>query len=127
MASTISTYLQNKILDKTLRNTDYTVATVYVSLHTANPGEAGASEVTGGSYARQSASFDAATGDPGVGDNTANIVFASMPAATVTAVGLWDASTAGNFLWGGDLTASKPVSAGYTFQINAGALDVQLD
>lgn len=121
----ISNYLENKILDKTLRNTDFTVTTVYVSLHTADPGETGASELTGGSYARQSASFDAAAS--GATANSGAINFTGMPAATITHVALWDASTAGNCLWSGALTASKTTNSGDTFQIAAGDLDVSID
>ncbi|HHB12213.1 MAG TPA: hypothetical protein ENK62_03325 [Chromatiales bacterium] len=121
----ISDYLENKILDKVLSATDFTVTTVYVSLHTADPGETGGNEVSGGSYARQSASFGSASA--GTASNSATLSFTDMPAATITHVGLWDASTAGNFLWGGALTASKTTNAGDTFQIAAGDLDVSLD
>ena len=121
----ISDYLENKILDKVLSNTDFTVTTVYVSLHTADPGETGGNEVSGGSYARQSAAFGSASA--GTASNSATLSFTDMPAATITHVGLWDASTAGNFLWGGALTASKTTNAGDTFQIAAGDLDVSLD
>jgi hypothetical protein len=99
---------------------------VYVSLHTADPGETGASEVTGGSYGRQGPeTFSAAAA--GASDNDTQIDFTNMPAATVTHVGLWDASTAGNFLWGGSLTTSKSLNAGDTFRIAAGDLDVSLE
>ena len=50
-----------------------------------------------------------------------------MPACTVQYVGVWDAESSGNFLWGGQLTASKTLNAGDTFQINSGSLDVTLD
>jgi hypothetical protein len=96
-----------------------------VSLHTADPGETGASEATGGSYARQSASFGAAAS--GAIANDAAISFTAMPAATITHVGVWDASSAGNFLWGGALAASKTTNSGDTFTIPTGDLDVTLD
>ncbi len=121
----ISNYAENKLLDAVFNNTSFAVTQAYVSLHTADPGETGASEVTGGSYARQSGSFGVASG--GALSNDANIVFASMPACTVTHVGVWDAATVGNFLWGGALTASKTLGAGDTLQINTGDLDVTLD
>lgn len=115
----------NKILDKVLRNTDFTPATtLYVSLHTADPGETGASEVTGGSYVRQAITFSAASAKATT--NTADLLFASMPSATVTHVGLWDASTVGNFWWGSALSVSKAISAGDTFKIAAGDYDVSL-
>lgn len=103
----ISNYLENKILDKVFRNTDFTVSTPYISLHTADPGETGANEVTGGSYARQAASFSAASG--GNTKNTANITFTGMPSCTVVGIGIWDSSTGGNCLWTGWLGgAAKP-------------------
>lgn len=120
----ISNYLEDKILDKLLTNTDFTVTTVYVSLHDADPGETGANEVAGGSYARQTGTF---SGSGGTFDNTADIDFTSMPAVTVTHVGLWDASSGGNFLWGGALSASKAVGSGGTFRLSAGDLDVTVD
>lgn len=97
------------------RGLDATIlATDYVSLHTGDPGTTGASECTGGSYARQSASgkFGAATG--GQKQNSGAIAFAGMPAATVTHFGVWDAVSGGNFIWGGALSASKVVGAGDT-------------
>jgi hypothetical protein len=121
----ISNYLENKILDKVFRNTDFTVTTPYVSLHTADPGETGASEATGGSYARQSGSFDAASS--GATANSGAINFTGMPAATITHVGIWDASTSGNFLWGGAATASKTYGSGDTAQVAIGDLDITLD
>lgn len=122
----ISNYAELKILDLLFNNTSYgPLANTYVSTHTADPGETGASESTGGSYARQTASFAAASAGAVVSD--ADLVWTNMPASTVTHVGIWDASTAGNFLWGGALTASKTLNAGDTFRINSGQLTVTLD
>ena len=121
----ISNYAELKLLDAVFNATAFSVTTPYISLHTADPGETGASEVTGGSYARQSGSFGAAAA--GAVSNDAQISFASMPSGTITHVGVWDASTSGNFLWGGALTASKTVNSGDTVQIASGDLDVTLD
>jgi hypothetical protein len=122
----ISDYLELKILDKVFNATDFTVTTPYVSLHTADPGEDGSNEVTGGSYARQSGSFGAPSA--GAIANDAQIQFTSMPACTVSHVGIWDAVSGGNFLWGGAVTGgSKTVNSGDTFQINVGDLDVTVD
>lgn len=121
----ISNYLEVELLDAVFNAGAFSVATPYVSLHTGDPGETGASEASGGSYVRQSGSFSAAAS--GATANDAAIEFSSMPAATLTHVGVWDAETAGNFLWGGALTASKTTNAGDTFQIAIGDLDVTLD
>jgi hypothetical protein len=117
--------ISHQIINKLLRNTDFThPTTIYVSLHTADPGETAANEVTGGSYARQSAAFDAPAAE--ATSNSADISFASMPACTVTHVCLMDAVSAGNVIWAGPLTASKTVNAGDTFKLPAADLDIQL-
>lgn len=122
----ISDYLEAKILQEVFNNTDFSpVATVYGSLHTADPGETGTAEVTGGTYARQSVAFT--TGTAGTCSNSGTISWANMPAGTVVGVGLWDADSSGNFLWGGTLTANKVTNLGDTFQIAAGDLDITLD
>jgi len=123
MAFTTAT--ANKILDKILTNTDFTPATtIYVSLHTGDPGDTGASEVTGGGYSRQAAAFESAATKHT--QNSGEISFSNMPAALVTHLGLWGASSGGVFWWGGALTASKNVGDGDTLKIASGDLDVTL-
>ncbi len=122
---TIGDYAENKLLDAVFNATAYSVTTPYISLHTADPGETGASEVSGGSYARQSGTFIAASG--GTLDNDAIMDFTDMPAVTVTHMGVWDAASGGNFLWGGVLVASKTVNAGDTFRFPVGNLDINLN
>lgn len=121
-----SAYIVNKILDATLRHTTtgggFPTADAYVSLHTADPGTTGANEVTGGTYARQQAAFDAA--GSGISLNSAIITFTLMPACTVAYFGIWDALAAGNFLWRGVVTVSQAVTVGNTVTIAAGALSV---
>jgi len=126
---TISNQWELEILDHIFNNAAApAITTPYVSLHTADPGETGANEVTGGSYARQSGSFGNAAA--GAVANTAQVDFTGMPAVTITHVGIWSSSTAtasSNFVWGGALTASKSVGAGSTFSIAVGDLDVTLN
>ena len=121
-----SNYIENKVLDAILRHTTtgggFPTANPYVSLHTADPGETGASEVSGGSYARQQAAFDAAVS--GASTNSSNIDFAAMPVATVTHIGIWDALSGGNFLYHGALASSKTTTSGQTARIAAGELDI---
>jgi len=116
MPPMVSTYLAGKIIDHILRNQAYTpVATVYASLHTADPGLTGASEVTGGSYARQAVTLTAAASSST--NNSAQLSFTSMPAVAAPGViygGIWDASSAGNFLVGGPLTPASQVSLACT-------------
>jgi len=120
-----TTVTANKLITKLLRNTDFTHPTaVYVSLHTADPAQNGASEVSGGSYARKVCAFNVASNK--VTANTSDIEFANMPATTVTHIGLWGASTGGDFWWGGSLTTSKTLTSGDTLKIPTGDLDVTL-
>lgn len=124
--SNISNFLENKILDHVFRNVAYTSpSTVYVSLHTASPTDAGGSEVTGGSYVRASASFAAATN--GTIANSSQVAFASMPTTTVTHFGVYDALSAGNLLWWGDVSPDVSFTAGENGIFAVGAITFTLD
>ena len=123
----LSAYLRDKLLDHFLKGTAYTAPTnIYVSLHTADPGTTGANEAAGGSYARQIGTSAFAAASAGSKASNAVIEFAGMPAATLTHVGVWDASSAGNFLVGGALSASKTTNSGDTFRLPSGQLTVSL-
>jgi len=128
----IGTYLQNALLNGTLRNTAYTpAATVYVGLHTADPTDttatALANEVSGNAYARQSATFGSPSG--GVSSITSDITFPQATPSgwgTVTHVTIWDASTTGNLLYHGTLSPSVSISASDQLKLLTGNLSVQL-
>jgi hypothetical protein len=68
----------------------------WLSLHTADPGTTGTSEVTGGSpaYARKQGTFAAASG--GERALSSDVTF-DVPATTVAWVGLWTAVSGGTF------------------------------
>ena len=125
--SSFSDYLETELLDHVFANNAYTApTTIYCALYTAAPSDAGGgTEVTGGSYARQSMAFSV-TGD--TASNTAQVAFPTATAdwGTVTHVGLFDASTSGNLLAWGELTSSKLVETGDIFRIAAGDLDITL-
>ena len=58
----VSDSYENSMLDHITGRTTLTfVAQIYVSLHTADPGETGASEFTDSGYARKAINFNAAT------------------------------------------------------------------
>lgn len=125
----LGTYGKNKILDAIFNNTSFAVATPYLSLHQSDPGATGTNEVTGGSYARQAigSSFPAASG--GAISSDVDVNFTAMPDTTandISYVGVWDASSAGNFIWGGALVAAKVTNAGDTLSLAAGDIDASL-
>ena len=98
----MSNYLENALINVTLRATSYTApTTVYVALFTADPTDADvtANEVTGGSYARTAATFAAPSN--GVTTNSADITFPTCTASwgTVSHIGIYDALTTGNLLY----------------------------
>ncbi|MET7687977.1 hypothetical protein ABZT06_08350 [Streptomyces sp. NPDC005483] len=96
-----------------------------VALVTANGTDTAAgAEVTGGSYARQTLTVGAASS--GATSNSADIVFAGMPAATVVGVEIWDSAGTPVRLWYGPFAASRTVGAGDDLRIVAGALALSL-
>lgn len=126
----MSNYLENAMLNATLNNTAFTtVATPYISLHTADPTDDGSgAEVSGGSYARTSASFATAAGTSGSIATDADVTFptATDGWGTVTHIGIWDASSSGNLLYHTALDSSKTIDSGDIFKITSGNLTVTL-
>jgi len=126
----MSNYLENALINATLRNTSYTsVATIYVALYTSDPTDADTGtevSTSGTAYARTAVTFGAPSN--GVSTNSADVTFPTCTAAwgTVTHVGLRDASTAGNLLYHSPLDSSKAVGIGDVFKITTGNLSVTL-
>jgi hypothetical protein len=122
----MSNYLENALINGTLRNTAYTpVATVYVGLYTSDPTDANTgTEVDGASYARVAATFGAPS--DGASSNTAAIEFAQATTewGTVGWIGILDASTSGNLLYHSPLDAAKLIEIGDVFKIGIGNLTV---
>lgn len=134
MAGSKSDYLENEILDHVLGGADYArPATVYIALFTASPTDAGGgTEVTGGSYARVAVTNDATNwpaASSGTKQNGTAITFIQATASwgTVVAMGIFDASTAGNLLYWGDLTTSKSIASGDTAEIAIGGITITED
>lgn len=99
----------------------------HVALFTSNPAEDGSgTEVSGGDYARQSATFTV-TGN--AASNSAAIEFPTATASygTVTHVGIYDASTGGNLIAYAALTSSKAIDTGDVLRLPASDIDITLD
>jgi len=105
-------------------------ASLFVALHTADPGEAGSqttSEATYTSYARVTVARDA-TGWDVAGDSASNDDLLQFPQATggtntITHVSIGTAvSGAGQIIYSGALASSVSVSNGIQPQFNANAL-----
>lgn len=124
----MSNYLENALVNATLRNTAFTSpTTVYLALYTTDPTDADTgTEVSGGSYARQSITFGAPSN--GTSTNSAAIEFPQATGSwgTITHVGIRDALTTGNLLYHTPLDASKTIASGDIFRIASGSLSVTL-
>ena len=126
--SEMSNYLEQALINGTLRGTTYTApTTVYLALYTTDPTDADTgTEVSGGSYARQSITMGAPSN--GVSTNSAAIEFPQATASwgTVAYIGIRDASSAGNLLYHSPLDTSKTIDTGDIFKIATGSLSVTL-
>lgn len=121
MADGLSSGLANNLLN-TLRNTSYAVATTFVKLHTGAPGSAGtanASAVT----TRSAATFAAASGGA-IALTGTNPNWSMTTTETITDISVWDASSAGNFLWSAALSVTKTVANGDTLTLNTCGLSL---
>lgn len=123
MAEGPSTYLIDAWMNALGNNTSFAVTTVYVKLHTGAPGSAAtanaATETT-----RKACSFAASasvTGGRGLASD-ADIQWVGISGSQdATHFSLWDASSGGNFLGSGTITAAA-YTAGDTFTCPAGSL-----
>lgn len=127
--SAASDYLENKVLDHFLGTASTSApAAVYLALFTTDPTDAGSGtevSTSGTNYARQSIAFSAASS--GTTSNSADVEFSQATGSgfgTVTHFGIFDASTAGNLLFHGALTASKTIAAGDVFKVASGNLSI---
>lgn len=128
--------LRVNLANAVLRNTAYTaVTTVYVSLHTGDPGVDGASasgnevSTSGTAYARQSVTFSAPTAASPNSVTTSNaaVTYTTATASwgTITYFGLWSSSTlqtAAAFIGANTLTAPQAVASGNTASFASGAI-----
>lgn len=121
--------------------------TLFVSLHSADPSDTGASEISGNNYSRAQLNPDPGTNvnwnaldTSGTATRVTNKNDVVFPQATPGAwnsgsaipfFGIWDASTSGNFLWGGAFSGTGvTVNATVTLRLvggNPGQLQLTAD
>jgi hypothetical protein len=120
-------YLEYKILDHVLATTAYAApSAVYLSLHYTSPGENDSgTEVSTGGYAREEVSFNSASGGSATGPTTDKEFTASGAAWNgVAHFGIYDASSAGNLLYYGALSASKDIADGDSIRFVADSITI---
>jgi hypothetical protein len=125
MATGIAAAIANSWLDGLCRSITWTEpAAFWVKLHTGDPGAAGTTAAAG-ETTRQQGTFSAASA--GAITNSAALTWTNVSTTeTISHVSFWDASTAGTFLGSDALNTSRSLTAGDTFEIAIGDLDLSI-
>jgi len=128
MAVGMASATADAILNAIGNNTSYVIATPYMQLHTAEPGTAGTTSVAT-ETSRKLVSFGApqagAAGFRKIVNDAAVTWVAIAGSQDATHFSLWDASTSGNYLGSGVITAAA-YTAGDTYNIAIGAAELTL-
>lgn len=121
-----SDYLKVNLLNEVLRATEFAApGAVYLAAYTVAPTDAGGgTEVTGGSYTRQTITFSGPSSN--LVSNSADILFPMATASwgTIVHFGIFDAPAAGNLLYHTALTAARTIDIGDQLRIPTGQLQV---
>ena len=121
------------ITDLAENDTSSPNTSVYLSLHTADPGVGGAQTTNEASYTgyarlavdRTGTGWDAASGGSSVNSALAQFAECTAGSSTVTHVAVGtDSAGAGRVLWAGALAASRSISAGIQPQFADSALTI---
>lgn len=132
--SAFSDYLENVLVNATLRGATYTGGAVYVALFTSDPTDAGTGqELTDSGYVRQRA-HATVTSDGftvpsnGSTSNTRNIIFPAIVQnqVTVSHWGIFDAQTGGNLLYQAPMLNSKTLDPTDVLSFPIGSLIITL-
>lgn len=123
----ISDYLENKLLDGTVKATTYTApANVYLGLYTTAPtSSTSGTEVTGSGYSRQLITFGTAAANGSI-TNTANVSFTASGGnwGLLPGSAILDASTGGNIMYFSSL--NRVVNDGDTLNFQTGKITVSM-
>lgn len=117
---------RNAMLDALVGRATYTAsAAFYVKLHIGDPGAAGTSNAAANTT-RQAVTFGSAAASGAI-SNTVAVEWTNVSTTeTYSHVSFWTASSGGTFLGSDDLSSSAAVTAGDTFRIPIGDLDLTL-
>ena len=113
---------------------DAAPANLYVSLHTADPGDDGsANEVDAGDYSRAETTagedWDQSGSQPTVTENAVEIAFgvAESTWGEVTHFAIWDSDEGGNAIWASALDGSKTVEENDEIRFREGDLTASVN
>lgn len=127
MAGNIDQAHANNIIDASLGTATITATVTPLKLalmSVVGTNTVAGTEVTGGSYARQSIAFSAAAA--GATSNSGAVTFSNMPAVTTNGIELDDNSGTPKRKWLGNLAAAKTTGAGDTLTFAIGSVTVSM-
>ena len=126
MADNLTDTVENELLDALVGTASYSItgATKLALVTAAGSDSAAGTEVTGGSYGRQTITWDAAAS--GAVTNAGTVSFTDMPTCTVVGIEIYDSNGTPKRLVHGTLTAPKSLVAGDTLQFAAGSIVITL-
>lgn len=127
MANNIVQAEANRLLDASFGVASYTAPTGAMKLALASvtgSNTAAGTEVTGGSYARQTITMGSAAS--GANASSGAINFTNMPAITTVAVDVFDSNGTPRRAWWGALTASKTTASGDSLSFSSGSITASL-
>lgn len=131
----ITIYASNRNIDYNFGNTSYSPPTTYyfgLSTTAINFNGTGATEPSGGSYARVAFTNNKTNWNNASNGELTNAVVIQFPESTaswgtVTHVFMSDASSAGNIWWYDVLTPSRSIATATTVLFAIGAVTIQLN
>ena len=130
----ITYYSANRVLDKNFGGTAYSEPATYyfgLSTTTIQIDGTGATEPAGGAYARVALTNNKTnwgTASNAALTNSTAVTFPESSGSwgTITYVGMWDASTAGNIWWFDVLTPARAVASTTTVLFSIGSITVSM-
>ncbi len=96
---------------------------MFLSLHTAEPGENGANEIAALRFSTVKLFGKSAAG---VAASVREFAFDKLPAAEITHIGLWDSPKKGRFLAGAPLVKKKTVDEGDSLRFSAAKIGIHI-
>lgn len=130
----ITYYSANRVLDKNFGATAYSEPSTYyfgLSTTTIQIDGTGATEPSGGAYARVSLANNKTNWGTASNAALTNSTAVTFPESTtswgtITYVGMWDASTSGNIWWFDSLSPARTVASSTTVLFAVGSITVQM-
>lgn len=118
-----SANIATPLLNAVGRATNWTAPVAnYAKLHTGDPGASGASNAAAGDTTRKALTWAAPSSNAIALTTTFPVWTNGGTSETLTHISVWDASSAGNFLYSIALTSSQAWASGNTFSLTSGSI-----